>query len=258
VAEGYLLDAHFTRSFYKHMLGVPVTFHDMEALDPQFYRSLLDVLRFPLEDLGLELTFTMDTDEFGVHRAVELVPGGASVAVTDANKREYVRLVTLHKLTLAIQPQIDAFLTGFHDLVPPDLVSIFSDSELELLISGLPTIDIDDLAANTEYHGYRPDEPVIQWLWAALREMSDQDKARFLMFVTGTSKVPLEGFKALQGMRGPQKFIVQRALGKGDNTLPVSHTCFVQLDLPPYSSADVLRQRIGTAVREGCEGFGFA
>lgn len=36
-----------------------------------------------------------------------------------------------------------------------ELISIFNEQELELLISGLPTIDIDDLKANTEYRSYQ-------------------------------------------------------------------------------------------------------
>lgn len=34
VVDGFLLDAHFTRSLYKHMLGVKPTHHDMQAIDP--------------------------------------------------------------------------------------------------------------------------------------------------------------------------------------------------------------------------------
>ncbi|KAF3519801.1 hypothetical protein DY000_02059717 [Brassica cretica] len=49
----------------------------------------------------------------------------------------------------AIRPQINAFLEGFNELIPRELVSIFNDKELELLISGLPEIDFDDLTANT-------------------------------------------------------------------------------------------------------------
>jgi hypothetical protein len=41
--------------------------------------------------------------------------------------------------------QVDAFLRGFWDLVPRDLVAIFTDHELELLICGLPEIDVEDL-----------------------------------------------------------------------------------------------------------------
>lgn len=50
--------------------------------------------------------------------------------------------------------QLNAFLQGFYDVIPKYLISIFNEQELELLISGLPTVDVDDLKANTEYHKY--------------------------------------------------------------------------------------------------------
>ncbi len=79
-----------------------------------------------------------------------------------------------------------------------EMVKIFNDHELELLISGLPEIDIDDLRANTEYAGYTAASQTIQWFWKIVRELSKQELALLVQFVTGTSKVPLEGFKALQ------------------------------------------------------------
>ncbi len=42
---------------------------------------------------------------------------------------------------------------GFWEIVPRKLISIFNDHELELLISGLPEIDVDDLRAHTDYQG---------------------------------------------------------------------------------------------------------
>lgn len=75
---------------------------------------------------------------------------------------------------------------------------MFNDHELELLISGLPEIDVDDLRANTEYQGFSPASPVIQYFWEVVRELDREDLALLVQFVTGTSKVPLEGFKALQ------------------------------------------------------------
>lgn len=154
VADGYLLDAHFTRSFYKHMLGINVTYHDMDSIDPTFYRSLNQIL--DMEDVEmLDLSFTVDEEWAGKVHTVELVPGGTDIPVTAANKWEYVQLVTHHRMTKAITPQLNAFLTGFCDLIPPSLISLFSPDELELLIAGLPDIDIDDLRRHTEYSGYR-------------------------------------------------------------------------------------------------------
>ena len=48
-----------------------------------------------------------------------------------------------------------------------DLIALFNDHELELLISGLPEIDVDDLRANTEYTSYTAASPVVQWFWQA-------------------------------------------------------------------------------------------
>jgi len=71
----------------------------------------------------------------------ELIPGGRNMKVTEENKHQYVDLVVEHRLTTAIRPQINAFLEGFNELIPRELISIFNDKELELLINGLPDID---------------------------------------------------------------------------------------------------------------------
>ena len=71
----------------------------------------------------------------------ELKPGGRNIRVTEETKHEYIDLVAEHILTNAIRPQINSFLEGFNELVPRELISIFNDKELELLISGLPEID---------------------------------------------------------------------------------------------------------------------
>lgn len=109
---------------------------------------------------------------------------------------------------------------------------------------------------NTEYTGFTAASPVIQWFWEVVRSFSREDLARFVMFVTGSSKVPLEGFKALQGISGPQRFQIHRAYGESGR-LCSAHTCFNQLDLPDYENKEVLRERLLTAIHEGGEGFGF-
>lgn len=260
--DGQLLDVHFTRSFYKHILGVKVTYHDIEAIDPDYFKNLKWMLENDISDVP-DLTFSIDADEEKLilyERTEvtdhELIPGGRNMKVTEENKHQYVDLVAEHRLTTAIRPQINAFLEGFNELIPRDLISIFNDKELELLISGLPDIDLDDMRANTEYSGYSPGSPVIQWFWEVVQGFSKEDKARLLQFVTGTSKVPLEGFVALQGISGSQKFQIHKAYGSPDH-LPSAHTCFNQLDLPEYPSKQHLEERLLLAIHEGNEGFGF-
>ncbi|MCP9265604.1 E3 ubiquitin-protein ligase HUWE1 [Dirofilaria immitis] len=228
IYENKLLECYFTRAFYKHILSVPVRAQDLESEDPSFYKSLEFLLNNPIEDLGTELTFSLEVEEFGVRKMRMLKENGSSIPVTDENKEEYVKLVCQMKMT-----------------------------ELELLISGLPNVDIDDLYANTEYKTYTKSSSQIQWFWKALRSFEQEDRAKFLQFVTGTSKVPLQGFAALEGMNGTQKFSIHLDSRSSDR-LPTAHTCFNQLDLPQYETYDKLRDMLLLAVRECTEGFGFA
>lgn len=205
-----------------------------------------------MTELGYDLTFSTEVQEFGVTEARDLKPNGRNIIVTEENKMEYIRLVCQMKMTGAIRKQLNAFLEGFYDIIPKRLISIFNEQELELLLSGLPNIDIDDLKANSEYHKYQPtslqvwyavaqsaqfNEPFfvmlrhfnnylylqIQWFWRALRSFDQADRAKFLQFVTGTSKVPLQGFSALEGMNGVQKFQIHRD-DRSTDRLPSAHT----------------------------------
>lgn len=177
------------------------------------------------------------------------------MAVTDQNKHDYVKLIVENRLTTGIREQITAFLTGFYDIVPLELVSIFNEKELELLISGVPDIDIDDWKNNAEYRGYSASSPQVQWFWRAVRSFDQEERAKLLQFTTGTSKVPLEGFANLQGIGGKQKFQIHKDFGKTDR-LPSAHTCFNQLDIPVYDSYEQLKERLLVAITEGAVGFG--
>ena len=255
IYDGRLLDAYFTRSFYKHILGRKVDYRDLEAVDPEYYNSIEWMLNNDITDV-LDLTFAVEEDVFGETRIIELKPGGSSIQVTESNKHEYVRLVTEQNLTNSIRSQIDAFLAGFHEIIPPSLIKLFSERELELLISGLPDIDVDEWKNNTDLRGYKSSDPMIQWWWRAVRSFDQTEKAKLLQFITGTSKVPLEGFAHLQGVNGTQRFNIHRAYG--EDRLPAAHTCFNQLDLPAYESYEKLRSQLLLAMKEGAEGFGLA
>lgn len=274
--EGRLLECYFSRAVYKRILGKPVSVKDMESFDPEYYKSLVWMLENDITDVITE-TFSVVDDEFGVTKVVDLIPNGRDVGVTEENKHDYVRLVVEHKLLSSVQDQMSEFLKGFHDIIPSELISIFTEQELELLISGLPDIDVDDWRGNTEYHNYSAAAPQIQWFWRAVRSFDKEERAKLLQFVTGTSKVPLNGFKELEGMNGINRFNIHRDYGNKDR-LPSSHTCFnrklyllrcmlalfqrltdhAELDIPEYESYDAMRSQLLKAITAGNDYFGFA
>ncbi|XP_075058943.1 E3 ubiquitin-protein ligase HACE1 isoform X2 [Mixophyes fleayi] len=253
-----LVNIYFTRSFYKHILGIPVNYQDVASIDPEYAKNLQWILDNDISDLGLELTFSVETDVFGAMEEVPLKPGGASILVTQENKAEYVQLVTELRMTRAIQPQINGFLQGFHMFIPPSLIQLFDEFELELLLSGMPEIDVTDWTKNTEYtSGYERADPVIQWFWEVVEELTQEERVLLLQFVTGSSRVPHGGFAYIMGGSGLQNFTIA-AVAYTSNLLPTSSTCINMLKLPEYPSKEILKDRLLVALHCGSYGYTMA
>ncbi|XP_063773114.1 E3 ubiquitin-protein ligase HACE1 isoform X2 [Pseudophryne corroboree] len=253
-----LVNIYFTRSFYKHILGIPVNYQDVASIDPEYAKNLQWILDNDISDLGLELTFSVETDVFGAMEEVPLKPGGASILVTQENKAEYVQLVTELRMTRAIQPQINGFLQGFHMFIPPSLIQLFDEFELELLLSGMPEIDVNDWIKNTEYtSGYERADQVIQWFWEVVQELTQEERVLLLQFVTGSSRVPHGGFAYIMGGSGLQNFTIA-AVAYTSNLLPTSSTCINMLKLPEYPSKEILKDRLLVALHCGSYGYTMA
>lgn len=109
ISDGQLLDAHFTRSFYKHILGLPVNYHDLEAIEPDFYKSLKQMQELPLDLLGLDLTFSTEIDDFGRTVVKPLIENGQNIPVTDENKMLYIQLIAHSRMTTAIEKQVNYY-----------------------------------------------------------------------------------------------------------------------------------------------------
>ncbi|XP_075697256.1 E3 ubiquitin-protein ligase NEDD4-like isoform X3 [Rhinoderma darwinii] len=251
VFHGKLLDGFFIRPFYKMMLGKQITLKDMESVDSEYYNSLKWILEN--DPTELDLRFCIDEDNFGQTYQVDLKPNGSEMVLTNENKREYIDLVIQWRFVNRVQKQMNAFLEGFTELIPIDLIKIFDENELELLMCGLGDVDVNDWRQHTLYkNGYCPNHPVIQWYWKAVLLMDAEKRIRLLQFVTGTSRVPMNGFAELYGSNGPQLFTIEQ-WGSPDK-LPRAHTCFNRLDLPPYDSFEDLREKLLMAV-ENAQGF---
>ncbi len=215
----------------------------------------------------IDETFTTTEERFGEMVTIELKPGGTDVPVTEENKKEYVDLVVEYRISKRVKEQFDAFLSGFSELIPQELITVFDERELELLIGGMSEIDVyvflvpfydfyqdelpsflssDDWTKFTDYRGYEVNDEVIQWFWKCVRSWPPERKSRLLQFATGTSRIPVNGFKDLQGSDGPRRFTIEKS---GDpSQLPKSHTCFNRIDLPPYKDYASLEQKLTLAV----------
>ncbi|CRL06760.1 CLUMA_CG019490, isoform A [Clunio marinus] len=251
VYHGKLLDAFFIRPFYKMMLEKPIDLKDMESVDMEYYNSLLWIKENDPSELML--TFCVDEETFGHTSQRELKPNGNQIDVTNDNKDEYIRLVIQWRFESRVKDQMQALLEGFGSIVPLNHLKIFDENELELLMCGIQNIDVKDWKRNTLYKGdYYANHVIVQWFWRAVLSFSNEIRARLLQFVTGTSRVPMNGFKELYGSNGPQMFTIEK-WGTPEN-FPRAHTCFNRLDLPPYESYLQLKDKLIKAI-EGSQGF---
>ena len=226
------LDAFFIGALYKMMLNKAVQLADMEGVDADFHRSLLWMLENPIEGV-LDQTFSTEDEKFGETIIEDLKPGGRDIEVTDENKKEYIDLMVKWRIQKRIDEQFQAFITGFHELIPAELVNVFDERELELLIGGIAEIDVEDWKKHTDYRGYTESDEVIKFFWQTIRSWDGEQKSRLLQFATGTSRIPVNGFKDLQGSDGPRRFTIEKA---GEvNNLPKSHTWLVNTHTSHFS-----------------------
>jgi E3 ubiquitin-protein ligase NEDD4 len=90
----------------------------------------------------IDETFTTTEERFGEMVTIELKPGGTDIEVSEDNKADYVDAVVEYRISKRVKEQFEAFMSGFSELIPQELITVFDERELELLIGGMSEIDV--------------------------------------------------------------------------------------------------------------------
>ncbi|XP_025109436.1 probable E3 ubiquitin-protein ligase HERC4 isoform X2 [Pomacea canaliculata] len=245
-----IIDLHFPLALFKKLLKRPVTLDDLKELMPTVGRSLQDLLDHEggdEEDVFC-LNFVINQEMFGEIKTVALCPDGETKTVTHENKNEYVDLYVDCILNRSVHSQFTAFNDGFHKVCGGHILELFHPQELQALVIGNEDYDFHELEKNAEYKGeYHRYHPTIKLFWEVFYDLSIQNKKKFLLFLTGSDRIPVLGMKYVK--------IVIQPTGGGENFLPVAHTCFNLLDLPKYASRQSLEEKLLLAIQH-TEGFG--
>jgi len=181
--------------------------------------------------------------------------GAGDIALPGSREKLMMSEKNLPKIQHAFKSQFDvqcaAVLRGLSTVVPVGLFNLFTAADLERLVCGSRTVDLELLKENTEYSFCDETDEHVQYFWAAMETFEQEDLQLFLTFVWGRSRLPLSSKEW-----GPKPFkITTCGVNRGaeqrliDQTLPVSHTCFFILELPRYSSMKVAREQILYACR---------
>eukprot|EP00873_Tetraselmis_striata_P021086 jgi/Tetstr1/441350/TSEL_029601.t1 len=248
VYNGIQCDVRFPPAFYKQLLGLRTTFHDLASFDPDLHDSLSQVLRYP-GDVEVDMCMSFVAPGAGPGREdVALAPGGADVPVTRANRAEFAEAYADYVLRRRVLPELRAFRLGFTVCLSPRTLQLFNEEELELLVCGTPHLDFHALEAGTEYEGgFSAQHPTVRQFWRFVHRSAVSVQRSLLSFVTGSDRAPLGGL-------GKLRLLVQRA-GPDTDRLPTAQTCFNTLLVPEYSSYEKLSRSLLRAL-EHSQGFG--
>jgi ubiquitin-protein ligase E3 C len=250
IYEGIVVQPQFTFFFLRKLLGKVNTLSDLPTLDPELYKNLMFMKNYKGDIEDLCLAFTAVDSCLGVNTEVPLIPNGENVPVTDENKLKYIYLVAHYRLNIKLQKQCSAFIRGLRDVVPLSWLGLFSENELQSVISGISKgIDIADLQAHARYAGgYVSISPSVRRLWAVLKTFSQKEREKFLQFVTSCERAPPLGFSQLE-----PPFCIQWV--PDTNRLPSASTCFNTLKIPDYGSQSLLRKKLIYVINSNA-GFG--
>ncbi|OWB64713.1 hypothetical protein B5S33_g640 [[Candida] boidinii] len=267
--ENVLIDASFAHFFLSKwtnsetILGEKVeenqqyknSFDDLKLYDGELYSNLSKLLEMPDDQLKLlELNFTltesisipqrngdsMSVESFKIPVTVDLIPGGSDVYVDASNKLQYVYTIARFKMDFSLAAQTKYILEGIYSIISPRYLSLFNPFELGTLVSGgEKSIDIQDLKRHTVLGGYSGHDQTVKDLFDILENVfTDEEKCKFIKFVTAAPKAPLFGFKELN-----PKFGIRNA-GPNKDRLPTASTCINLLKLPDYCDKELLKQKL--------------
>ncbi|XP_076331877.1 E3 ubiquitin-protein ligase wwp-1-like isoform X2 [Tachypleus tridentatus] len=197
--HGKFIYSGFTLPFYKCMLGKQLTMKDIESIDDEYYNSLVWIKENNIDELEMEMYFSVNFEVLGEVISHDLKPDGGEIKVTEDNKDEYLRLMTQWRFSRGQEEQIKAFLDGFNEVLPLEWLHYFDERELELILCGMQEINVDDWQKNTIYRKYTKNSKQVVWFWQFVKKMDNEKRSRLLQFVTGTCRVPVSGFVELIG-----------------------------------------------------------
>ena len=245
-----ILDIKFPLVIYKKLLDVKPELIDMKECDPELYNNLYYLKTTKDQNLKelLYTNFTVTNDKFGEKVVIPLKENGENIFIDNTNKDEYVDLFLDWYFNKSIEEFFKYFKTGFFRVCDKQIAPILRPEELELIICGTQILDFFELQKATKYEdGYKKNSITIKYFWEVLFEFSEDEKKKFLFFVTGCDRAPINGLGSL--------IITISRWGPDSDKLPTAHTCFNHLLIPDYQNKEKLKKNLSIAISNS-EGFG--
>ena len=244
----------FNKLIYKMILQEEITFNDLVFIDNPLYSSLKNLKETRLFDdpnsnyeqiKDLELYYSVEMKDIYNHmHSLELMEKGREMNVI--NLDDFIKK-RIYFMIGMYEPFIKVIRDTIYNFIPKDIITNFTSDEFELLLNGRPFIDVEEWRLFTEYkEPYSVNHYIIIWFWEIISELSQNELSNLLLFSTGSGRVPLGGFAALESNRGNiAKYTIESIpYNRGCKNFIKAHTCFNRLDIPVFLHKNELIEAI--------------
>jgi HECT-domain (ubiquitin-transferase)/Concanavalin A-like lectin/glucanases superfamily/SPRY domain len=237
--SGETLNLDLPALFWKQMLDEDVELEDVEGVDKLFVQALGGIVTLAQDKFQyvVEEKFATQGSDGA---AIELKNNGNKIDVTVSNRDEFAELSIQHRCNETPRA-ISAIKKGLFGVVPQQFLALLNPYDLELMVCGNPIVDLKQLRSHTQYRNCTGASRIVKHLWKALESFRNHERQMFLRFVWGRSRLPINDSE------WAQDFTVH-VLSPNDSSLPIAHTCFFSLELPGYSTYEILRSKLLYAI----------
>ncbi|KRX01353.1 HECT-domain-containing protein [Pseudocohnilembus persalinus] len=255
---GVHLTLDLPKVFWKQMTNQEIEFQDLVDVDMQLM-NLKKLLENSTQEMFEEPSFIETIKE-----CLDSLKQKSQIKTQnlEAEKIEFQnRYVLLQRVADKIhkqnQNQIDAIKKGLYSILPKPLIKIFSATDLEEFVCGKKDVDLQLLKRHTNYSGdLNENSQLVNYFWEGLEEFTNEQRLRFVKFCWGQERLPNND---IEFERNQIRFMLKPSMNKNQNQkiqdqlLPKADTCFFNLELPNYSSKEILKQRLLIAISFGSD-----
>lgn len=256
--ENLTINCCFNKLIYKLILNEIIQDDELVFIDKPLYQSMIELVNMKETISNLYLFFSIEyQDADGVIRSDNLIPNGNAIKVTPDNLNLYIK----KRIEYLIDTQMglaNEIRRGIDSIIHIKYLQQFTSDELELILNGAPFIDIEDWRNNTVYKDYIASDVLIKDFWDLMSTSTQEDLSKILQFCTGSSRVPIGGFRSLESNRGNKAMFCITKANYYQNKMNYirAHTCFNRLDLPSFPNRTELESSIDFILRNEAIGFG--
>eukprot|EP01094_Clydonella_sp_ATCC50884_P001983 TRINITY_DN1151_c0_g1_i3.p1 TRINITY_DN1151_c0_g1~~TRINITY_DN1151_c0_g1_i3.p1 ORF type:complete len:2019 (-),score=883.98 TRINITY_DN1151_c0_g1_i3:250-6306(-) len=224
---------------WKQLAGMPITFKDIRSVDEDFAQTV-NYIR-DLEKHGVTAETFSECDFLEDLQPVS-DPDDASaepLALTFENRTEW-RALCIKQRRAQSKRQVEWIREGLGDVVPLQLLSLFTPDEIDTAVCGSRVMNWSLLKSHTRFESHDENGQFVRWLWEVLEGLSDEEASNFLRFVWGRARLP--------GVLSSTMTVSRLDRAPVDMMLPTASTCFFKVSIPAYSSKEILEKKLKYAI----------